>query len=119
MTDAKNEQPDMLGDAGGKLPAPSPAVSAPVPQAPKPKQENSKPYPDWSNWRQVDVPEQSAISVFANGRDHITIKCEAGEYDEDDITIVIAPENVDALINAIKRERDAIMANRKQAGDRP
>lgn len=59
--------------------------------------------PDWNNADDIVVPEQRAIRVFENSRGNVVILQQADDpHHEDDPLIEIRPENVAAVIEALK-----------------
>jgi hypothetical protein len=56
---------------------------------------------DWNNDPDVVVPEQQAIAVFTNVHGRIAILQKADLHSDEDVVIVVNPENAAALARAI------------------
>jgi hypothetical protein len=57
---------------------------------------------DWHRDPDVVVPHQSAIAVYFNPHGAVVIR-QAGQYPDDDSWVVVRPENLSALIAALRR----------------
>jgi hypothetical protein len=63
---------------------------------------DDKPF-DWLLDGSIAVERQDALAVYLNNADHIVIRRESAWDEENDTTIIIAPQNVTAFLQAVIR----------------
>lgn len=97
-------QLDILAAIPGPTTSKPDADSPVAPEKPTPR---SRPLSFWRDSEDVVVvEEQSRTAVYTNTRGAIAIRQESRDGDNEDPVIVLRRENVEALVAALKAERD-------------
>jgi hypothetical protein len=97
------------------LAAPSSASVAPTPSDPHSSWQRGEAEPNFwiANSESIAVEWQPRIAVYTNTSGAIVVRQENEEPFEDDVWVLVRPENVDALIRALMAERDGRRRGRR------